>query len=103
MAQISIRVGGRNYTISCRDGEEDHLLRLAALIDRKCKEATEALGVMPEPRLLLTAALLLADELSELRAGTPSAPANIDGAQLDAIASRIETLCITLEQKVANA
>ena len=103
MAQISIRVGGRNYPISCRDGEEDHLLRLAALIDRKCKEATEALGVMPEPRLLLTAALLLADELSEARTGGASPVAHVEDAQLDAIASRIETLCIALEQRITNA
>src|SRR3546814_13496238 len=75
MAQISIRVGDRGYVLNCRDGEEDHLLRLAALIDRKCIEATATLGVMPEPRLLLTAALLIADELSEVRDGTAASAA----------------------------
>src|SRR3546814_6661136 len=64
MGQISLRVGERSHMMSCRDGEEEHLLRLAAMIDRKCNEATTALGVMPEPRLLLTAALLIADELA---------------------------------------
>src|SRR3546814_19430162 len=93
MAQISIRVGDRGYVLNCRDGEEDHLLRLAALIDRKCIEATATLGVMPEPRLLLTAALLIADELSEVRDGTAASMAAGEDEQLDAIASRIETLC----------
>lgn len=95
MAQITIRVGERNYVLNCRDGEESHLLNLAGVIDRKCAEATTALGVMPEPRLLLTAALLIADELSEQRA---TADPISDPARLNRIAERIETLCSTLEQ-----
>src|SRR3546814_12888034 len=74
MGQISLRVGERSHMMSCRDGEEEHLLRLAAMIDRECNEATTALGVMPEPRLLLTAALLIADQLPELKNGV-AAPA----------------------------
>lgn len=96
MAQISIAVGGRNYVLACKDGEEDHLLRMAALIDRKCHEATTALGVMPEPRLLLTAALLIADELSEQRDAGTRGPE--DDRQLESIAQRIESLCAALEQ-----
>src|SRR3546814_20941943 len=99
MVLIYIRVGDRGFVRNCRDGEEYHLLRLAALIDRKCSEATATLGVMPEPRLLLTAAQLIADGLSEVRDGTAASAAAVEDEQLDAIASRIETLCTVLEQR----
>ena len=101
MAQITINVAGRGYVLACRDGEEDHLQRVAAMIDRKCSEATSALGVMPEPRLLLTAALLIADELTELRAAE-NTPVD-DHRQLESIAQRIESLCAALEQHVPTA
>ncbi len=101
MAQIALQVGNRNYVLACRDGEEDHLLRLAAVIDRKCGEATQTLGVMPEPRLLLTAALLVADELSERSTSAPPASSEHD-QQLELIAMRIETLCTALEERTAR-
>src|SRR3546814_4549644 len=69
MGQISLRVGERSHMMSCRDGEEEHLLRLDAMIDRTCNEATTELGVMLETRRLLTAALLIADEQAEQKNG----------------------------------
>lgn len=102
MSQITIRVGDRNYVLACRDGEEDHLLRLAAMIDRKCVEATTSLGVMPEPRLLLTAALLIADELTEARAAFDASGIVRDDSRLETIATHIETLCTALEQQAAK-
>lgn len=104
MGQLTLRVGDRSHIMSCKDGEEEHLLHLAAMVDRKCSEATQTLGVMPEPRLLLTAALLIADELTELR-GNAAAPGaeDAENERLAAIASRIESLCSALEQLGANA
>src|SRR3546814_3749252 len=105
MGQISLRVGERSHMMSCRDGEEEHLLRLAAMIDRKCNEATTALGVMPEPRLLLTAALLIADELAELKNGV-AAPAPDDQGEtrrLERTAGRIEAIRAALEDAQENA
>src|SRR3546814_15578749 len=101
MGQISLRVGERSHMMSCRDGEEEHLLRLAAMIDRKCNEATTALGVMPEPRLLLTAALLIADELAELKNGVaaPAPDEHGETRRLERIAGRHEAPCPGLEER----
>lgn len=98
MAQVQLRVAGRLYAVSCHDGEEEHLIRLAATVDRKCSEATQVLGVMGEPRLLFTAALLLADELAEAKAGAP-APADTDDVEqkIADMARRVENLCAALE------
>ncbi len=107
MAQVELPIAGRRYAVACRDGEEEHLFRLAAMIDRKCGEATQALGTMAEPRLLFTAALLLADELSEAeargRAVPPPQSADKDDqavtARLAAITARVEKLHEVLERR----
>jgi cell division protein ZapA len=101
MGQVNVQVGGRSYSVACRDGEEDRLQRLAAHIDRKVDDLTGALGQLSEPRLLLMAGLLIADELFELREGSTPAAAPA-GPALDAMAERIERLAEALERRAAN-
>jgi len=71
MANVEVEIGARRYTVTCRDGEEEHLLSVAAIVDRKAQDAEAAVGNLNEVRQLLFAALLLADELKESRAGRP--------------------------------
>src|SRR5688500_20403624 len=78
MANIDVEVAGRRYDVACRDGEEQHLRSLAALVDKRAHDAAAALGGLTETRQLLYAALLIADDLKEVRAGAglpdPSPP-----------------------------
>ena len=69
MANIDIEVAGRRYNVACRDGEEEHLRAVAAEVDRRAQDAVTALGSLTETRQLLFAALLIADEIKEIRAG----------------------------------
>lgn len=69
MATVEIEVASRTYPVSCRDGEEPHLRALAALVDRKARDAAAAVGSMGEARQLLFASLLLADELKDAASG----------------------------------
>lgn len=62
MPLVNVMVNNRAYTIACDDGEEDHLRELAAHVDAKVKELLSSVGQVGEPRLLLMAALLIADE-----------------------------------------
>ena len=55
-------VNGRAYTIACDEGEEDHLRGLAAHVDVKAREVLSSVGQVGDARLLLMAALLIADE-----------------------------------------
>jgi cell division protein ZapA len=96
MAQVSIIIGGNSYDVSCRDGEEAHLNRLAAIVDKKAIEATAAVGNASEPRKLLFAALLLADELIEAQNKQP-APTNQNSVDFDLLADRLEKLADKLE------
>jgi len=108
MSEVGITIGGRRYSVHCRDGEEDHLRALGAMVDQKCSDANEALGTLSESRQLLMAALLIADELSESRVALErrelrDSATSIGADTLDAIADRLEELCITLEQQGASA
>lgn len=67
MPLVNVMVNSRAYTIACDDGEEDHLKRLAAYVDAKVRELMESVGQVGDTRLLLMAALLLADECFDVR------------------------------------
>ncbi|HEX8446509.1 MAG TPA: cell division protein ZapA [Sphingomonas sp.] len=113
MAKITLTIGGYAHEMACRDGEEDHFLRLAGLLDAKATEAARAVGGLTETRMLLFAGLLLADENAGLRAAaaaapppqpvaTPSAdreslPDPLLAQAVAALSSRIEVLAAGLE------
>lgn len=103
MSNVTLRIGGRDYTVACAEGEESHVVNLGALIDEKIQAMG---GGHNEPRQLLFAALMIADELHEakFRGGGASAAPTVPPAQLDlhadtleAIASRLENCVTALE------
>jgi cell division protein ZapA len=69
---VNVMVNGRAYTIACDEGEEDHLRGLAATVDAKAREVLGSVGQVGDTRLLLMAALLMADEHQS--AGGENAP-----------------------------
>ena len=101
MGQVIVEIGGRNYPLSCRDGDEPHLQALAAGIAGRAATLTSSLGQMSEPRLLLMSALMIADELHDLRAGggvaAASAAASTD-PRLPALVARVEALAARLDR-----
>src|SRR3546814_11284691 len=73
MADVSLFIGGRQYVVTCRDGDEVRLEFLAAMIDAKVQDAKRAIPGINEVRQLLFAALFLADELTDVKATAESA------------------------------
>jgi cell division protein ZapA len=65
MGQVSVPVNGRFYAITCDDGQEIRIRRLAQYVDAKVAEFVGRVGQAGEARLLLLAALVIADELSD--------------------------------------
>ena len=106
MASVDIEIAARKYAVACRDGEQEHLRSVAALVDQKAQEAATALGSLGESRQLLFASLLLADEIKELRSGAPvAAPPPPDpavGQALERLADRIERIAERLENGSRN-
>lgn len=107
MADVEVVVSGRRYKLSCRDGEEDHLRALVRIVDKKAEQITSALGEMTEARTLLLSALLIADELNDVRGAASAAKnetageADVDPAYavaIERIAERVERLASQLER-----
>lgn len=102
MADVDLEIGGRRYTIACRDGGEEHLRMLAESVDQKASEARAAVGDTTEARQLLFAALLLADELAETRSASGTAPPlagePLLAESLLSVAKRMEAVADLLER-----
>jgi cell division protein ZapA len=62
MPLVNVMVNARAYTIACDEGEEEHLRELAATVDAKAREVLSSVGQVGDARLLLMAAILIADE-----------------------------------------
>ena len=100
MAQVKLEVGGRQYDVMCRDGEEERLMMLARLVDSRAADVIRSIGRGNEPRELLLTALLLADELDEARSTVASA--RTEEIQrvtaMERCAERLESLASRLEK-----
>lgn len=67
MAQVNVTVNGKPFLVGCEDGQERHLMELAAAFDTQVQAVGKEVGQLGETRLFLMTALLLTDELSDLR------------------------------------
>ena len=65
MGQVVVEVNGRPYTMNCSDGEEEHLMELAQLLDSEVSAIKRGVGQVGDIRLLLMAGLVVADRLSD--------------------------------------
>ena len=112
MAQLSLKLNGYAYTVGCEDGQEAHLRAMAAQVESRIARIKALGGQSGETRLLVLAALLMADELhdttldlAEARTGervlpVPPAPAEpaIDPELLARLASRAEEIAAAMER-----
>ena len=98
MSNVVLQIGGRSFSVACEPGEEAHVEALGRAIDAKIA-SVEGAAQQSESRMLLFAALMLADELSER--GAPLMPSK-NAASLGAIADRLENLATLLEAAAAE-
>ena len=102
MSNVTLSIGGRNYTVACGPREEAHIEQLGRTIEAKLASRPNV-ARHSEARTLLFAALLLADEVHELRSGSSGrAEAADDGSAaaaeaLETLAGRLESLAEQLE------
>ncbi|MCH8035791.1 MAG: cell division protein ZapA [Proteobacteria bacterium] len=116
MPEISLNINERNYQVTCDDGQEEHLRKLAEHLDERIQGLVGAVGQVGEGRLLVMASLMVADELFEAYKENHALKAAISGAAkegpgeggagegaegaaaaaLEACAQRIETIAARL-------
>lgn len=67
MPQVVVTIDGKTFRMACADGEERHLESLAAEVDGRIGELRKSFGEIGDQRLVMMAAIMTADELSEQR------------------------------------
>lgn len=100
MAQVSVDVNGRAYTVGCEDGQEPHLIELARMFDHQVRQVSQDMGQLGDTRLFLMGALLLADELSDARARLAQVQSEI--ARLQADRGKLESRAVQALETAAK-
>lgn len=105
MAQVDVSVNGQSYRIACEDGQEDRLVDLAAMVNEKVIGLVNQIGQVGSNRLLVMAALIIADELVDLKNEAGSSQELEDNTNqqdtvlaLQEITKRIENIADQVEQ-----
>jgi cell division protein ZapA len=107
LAQVTIRINGYAYTVGCDDGQEPHLERMASSVEDRINSIKAIGGQSGEARLLVLAALLMADELHDqsvllerLKAELhrPAAPDTETRRRLARLADQAEQIAQGLEE-----
>jgi cell division protein ZapA len=110
MSQVLVTVNGHPYKIACDDGQEPRIRRLAQYVDARVGEFVKRVGQVGEARLLLLAALVIADELSDTNEALEQEQSRYRAAETEAgdaaataaggihsMAQRIEAIAARLE------
>ena len=67
MVNVNIKFNGKDYLLSCDEGQEDGLKELANYLDTKYDELKSNLGNIGENKLLLIAAIKIIDEFFDIK------------------------------------
>ena len=67
MANVNIRFNGKDFLLSCDDGQEEHLEELLVHIDKKFSNLKNDLGNIGENKLLLITSVQIMDEYFETK------------------------------------
>ena len=67
MANVSIKFNGKEFLLSCDDGQEEHLEELLIQLNQKFNELKNELGNLGENKLLLITAVKVMDEYHETK------------------------------------
>jgi cell division protein ZapA len=105
MPQVTITINGHPHAVQCDPGEEHRIRDLARLVEAKVVGFADQFARAGEARILVLAALMLADELTEAtdnlrRQGARAADAADDpllADGIDRLARRIEAVASRLE------
>ena len=67
MANVNIKFNGKNFLLSCDDGQEDHLEELSLHLNQKFVNLKNNLGNIGENKLLLITSIQIMDEYFETK------------------------------------
>lgn len=74
MAVVDLTIGKKSFQLACDDGDEPRLKRLAALVNARLDELTLHAPGSGDTTLLAMLALMMQDEISEVKDKVPEHP-----------------------------
>jgi cell division protein ZapA len=103
MPQVAVTINGRSYPVACGAGQEQRILELAALVESKVAGFARQFPQAGEARLLVLAALVIADELGDANEAVRRLKAQIPAAANDRrLGFREETLLADGIERLAD-
>ena len=104
MARVEINLNNRPYPIACEDGQEGRVREVASFVQERIREIQGSVRTATDTHLLVMVALMLGDELLDLREGKvpgAAAPSPLDDPELSSrlqkLADRIEAIAARVE------
>ena len=70
MTELEISIGGRTFSVACDNEEQEKVKEAAALISEEADSIQNQLGRLPESKMLLLSALMIADRLVEVESAS---------------------------------
>lgn len=67
MSEVTISINGRGYALSCDDGQEERLKELGRYVNSRLNDIAHAGAADNESHLFVLTALVLADEIFDLK------------------------------------
>ena len=67
MANVNIKFNGKEFLLSCEDGQEEHLEELTLYLNQKFNNLKNSLGNIGESKLLLITSISVLDEYYETK------------------------------------
>ena len=67
MANVTIKFNGKDFLLSCDDGQEEHLEELTVNLNKKFDDLKNKLGNIGENKLLLITSIKIMDEYFETK------------------------------------
>ncbi len=67
MANVTIKFNGKEFLLSCEDGQEEHLQELSIHLNEKFDNLKKSLGNIGESKLLLITSITTMDEYFETK------------------------------------
>ena len=65
MTELEISIGGRIFSVACDNEEQEKVKQAASLINEEADAIQNQLGRLPESKMLLLSALMIADRLAD--------------------------------------
>jgi cell division protein ZapA len=101
MAAVIVTIAGRTYRLSCDDGEEPRLEQLARYVEGKILSMKDGFKDIGEQRIVVMAALAIADEATDARGKAQAM--EMDIAALRAELDSVRKTAAALEERAAAA